>query len=275
MIFDQEYDIVLPLGAGCPAAMTLDYHHMRFASYPFDWLQSGSFDAHVEILANRFQDFLNPEDITIHPTITNTHCTVVKNTRWGYISHHDFPKDCSPQESHAEVQAKFTRRIERLISRLDAGARVLLLWLEYPYEQTSRSHAELKSALCRIQQTYPDASFSLFYVHNEEALSFDDYQVEQVNPEVSIVKAGYNAHMAAFPWEIAHDALSPVLSRIRLTSRFADKASYRKYQSYLRNIGNASDKWLRRRRFANRFAGLIMKKRIVWRLAKLIHELMK
>ncbi len=275
MIFEQEYDIILPLGAGCPAATTLDYHGMRFASYPFDWLQSGTFSAQVELLAQRFYDFLNPGDITTHPTITNTHCTVVENTRWGYISHHDFPLGSSPQENHAEVQAKFDRRIRRLISRMDAGARVLLLWLEYPYEQTWRSHDELASALCRIQQAYPETPISLLYIHNDESLYFEDYQVEHVNQAVSIVRAGYNAHMAAFPWEIEHEALSPILNRIRLTSRFADKKSYRRYQACMKNVGDSPGKWLRRRRFAHRFTGLIMKKRVVWRLAKLIYELMK
>ena len=276
MIFDTTYDIVLPIGSGCPTAMTLSHHAMRFASYPFDWLRGGSIEAQAHILAARFKGFFDLQDLKISSTETNEHHLVVDNTRWGYASFHDFPKGETVEASYPGISSKLDRRINRLISQLDAGCNVMLLWVDYPLEQAELPVDELQKALAKIQQAYPNSTFSLLYIHNQEGLTYSNRIEKHVTPHICQISIAYNAHKVDQPWLIKYEELSFLLSRIHISpSPDKDKLTYKRYTAMKSNVGNSEQVYLRRHRFAQNFAALILRKKSVWKISKIIYELMK
>ena len=275
-VFDINYDIVLPIGAGCPTAMALSHHAMRFSSFPFDWLRVGSINEQSAILAGRFKDFFNLKDLKISKTETNEHHLVVDNTRWGYASCHDFPKGETLEASHPGISSKLDRRIHRLVSQLDAGCNVMLLWVDYPFEQAELPVDELQKALAKIQQAYPNSTFSLLYIHNQEGLTYSNRIEKHVTPHICQISIAYNAHKVDHPWLIKYEELSFLLSRIHISpSPDKDKQTYKRYTAMKSNFGNSEQVYLRRHRFAQNFASLILNKRSVWKISKIIYELMK
>lgn len=275
-VFDINYDIVLPIGAGCPTAMALSHHAMRFSSFPFDWLRVGSINEQSAILAGRFKDFFNLKDLKISKTETNEHHLVVDNTRWGYASFHDFPKGETLEASYPGISSKLERRINRLISQLDAGCNVLCLWIDYPLEQAELSADRLQKALDKISKVYPKSQFSLLYIHNQEDLTYSNRIENHVTPHICQISMAYNAHSADSPWLIKYEALSFLLSRIHISpSPDKDKQTYKRYTAMKSNFGNSEQVYLRRLRFAQNFAALILRKKSVWKISKIIYELMK
>ncbi len=276
MIFDTIYDIVLPIGAGCPTAMTLSHHAMRFSSFPFDWLRVGSIDALASIFADRFKDFFALQDLRISNTETNEHHLVVDNTRWGYASFHDFPKGETLEASYPSISSKLDRRINRLVSQLDAGCNVMLLWIDYPLEQAELSADKIQKALDKIQKAYPKSQFSLLYIHNKEGLTYSNRIENHITPHLCQITMAYSAHSVNSPWLIKYEELSFLLSRIHISpSPDKDKRTYKRYTAMKRNVGDSEQTYLRRLRFAQNFAALIVHKKSVWKIAKIIYELMK
>lgn len=275
MVFDMTYDIVLPMGAGCPTAMSLSHHSMRFLSYPFDWHKVGSIDNSAHLLASRFNDFLHLDDLRICETEEEAHHLIVENTRWGYSSYHDFPKNRELSDSLPDVVKKYQRRISRLTAQLDSGQKVLLLYMDYPLEQNELTSQQLLDALARVQQTYPNSSFSLLYIHNDESRQYSNRLEKQISDHICQVSMAYNAHCAESPWLVHYAALTFLFSRINISTTNKDKSTLKRYIAWRRNIGTSEHNYLKRQRFATNFADLILRKKSVWQIAKVIYELMK
>lgn len=272
-VFNRSYDIILPLGEGCPTAMMLKYCGMRFSSSPFDWLKVGNLQAQAEILSSRFKCFMELGDLVLSPAQTNPKNKVVSNRRWNYASHHDFSRERSIEESYPEVRSKYERRIKRLLSALDEGCSTLLCWIDYPFQTSEISRDSIMESLERIQAAYPKSSFALVYIHNS-----DKHQApltEMLSPHITKITAAYNAHDYVRPWRIKYERLAYLLSRIKLSSRYADVKSYRQYTRMLSNIGTSEKRYIRRCDFANNFTDLILKSRFVWRLARVIYKLFR
>ena len=272
-IFDKNYDMILPVGCGCPTSIALGYCRMRFVSSPFDWIRVPDITTPAQLLAQRMERFMEVEDLEIEGENAD-HLRVVNN-RWGWLSVHDFPIDKPLAEGASIAMQKYGRRISRMLERLDAGCSVLLLWMDYPAEEQVQEISLLEAALKQIQQAYPQSQFSLLYLHNHDRLSYEMRQETHHAEDLCSIQFCYNAADPVREID-AHDALlAAVFKRVRLGNKFADPKSYRRYERFTRNVGEQEAEWLERWNFSRNLAKLIMKKRFVWKICRLLYTLSK
>lgn len=272
-LFSKTYDLILPIGCGCPTAISLEKCRMRFVSCPFDWILIPSVTTAAELLTQRIEGLFELEDLVSEEE--NATCRVVTNRRWKWLSVHDFPKDKTLEEGREIVMQKFQRRISRLLERLDSGCSVLLYRLDYPLEKTMTSEDELKAGLEQIKAAFPESDFSLLYLHNNPELSYETRKEVHHTADITSIQFCYDAGNPVRNYDVRDALLAAVLRRISHSPRFVDTRAYRRYQRFLSNVGANEKEWLDRWYFSSDMAELIMKKRFVWKLAKFLYRFCK
>lgn len=271
-LFNKRFDFVLPIGAGCPTAISLGHCKMRASSSPFDWFKIERRESVIELFECRFFDFMLLEDL-VEVDANSTH-RIVRNQRWSYYSFHDFSLERSLDAEIQNVAEKYNRRIMRLLNRLDSGCEVLLLWMDYPKEEKEISKEELCEILGRIQRAYPVSSFSLLYLHNDNGRTYINRKEEYVTEKIIRCAFRYDAMDIERSYAVEEDLVALVLTRIALTKTFFDAKSYRKYLSFKRNVGLSEEEWLERLHFAKSvLAKRVMRKRLMWRITYWISKL--
>lgn len=272
-LFNKTYDMVLPIGAGCPTSIALGSCKMRFVSGPFDWIRVPDVGTVVELLAQRMEGFMDYDDLVKEDE--NASYLIVRNRRWNWLSVHDFPKDKDLAEGREIALEKYMRRANRLMQRLDEGASVLLLWVDYPADGECQEPEEMLAALQKIKAAYPASDFSLLYMHNDAGLSYKNRNEEHFSPDFASLKFCYSSGNPDRPIDVREEMAAVVLRRVNLSDRFADKRSYRRFMRHCSNVGNQEKIWLERCQFARDFAQLIMRKRFIWIIAKILFRLGK
>lgn len=273
-LFNKRFDLVLPIGAGCPTAISLGHCKMRLASSPFDWIKFEKRESMIELFERRFSDFMQLEDLVeVDANSTNR---IVHNQRWTYCSVHDFSLEKSLDAETQDVAEKYNRRIMRLLNRLDSGCEVLLLWMDYPKEENAIPEEELREMLGRIQRAYSLSSFSLLYLHNDNNKSYVDRTEKFVTDKIIRCSFRYDAMNLERAYAVEEDLVVLVLNRVALTNKFFNPKSYRRYLRFKRNVGLNEQEWLERIHFAKEIlAKKVMKKRLIWRITYWISRLIK
>lgn len=167
------------------------------------------------------------------------------------------------------------RRANRLMQRLDEGCSVLLLWVDYPADAECQTSEEMLAGLHKIKAAYPASDFSLLYMHNDAGLSYANREEEHLSPDFASLKFCYATGNPDRPIDVQEGMAAVVLRRVNLSARFADKRSYRRFMRYRSNVGSQEEIWLERCKFAGDFARLIMRKRFIWKIAKILFKIGK
>lgn len=146
----KKYDLVFGIGAACSCSQMLRKTGLQFSSYPFDWLYGTDFSGRVDILTNDFKDFVNKEDLTFINATNgdkDNPCDVYNNVKNGITFNHDFPQGVPLEQSYPAVKAKYDRRIDRLLKRIERSENTLIVYVEIP---TSPENTTLETLLnCR------------------------------------------------------------------------------------------------------------------------------
>lgn len=176
--------VFISLGIDCEAACSLRYFKLRQQAYPFDWLVTLSFSDICTLLANEFADFLNPLYLSYDGK-------AVVQTKYNIIFNHDFPSDPlapgyaviqEPQENayqlysghinanyldHLnEVIEKYTRRINRLLTLLNAKSTIIFF-------RTRGTPEEAKQFVQLMETQYPLVDYRLLVTYNDPSLDYD------------------------------------------------------------------------------------------------------
>ncbi|MDR3124513.1 MAG: papain-like cysteine peptidase [Endomicrobium sp.] len=134
--FIKEYDFIFSLGEACSCASALITLGFRKSSFVFDWLYGGGYLGRANIVANKFDKFIEKRDLRYYSLDNrNEKMDAYKNNYNSLIFNHDFPKGIPFDESFCVVKEKYDRRIQRLLNILECTKnRVLLVYLESPME---------------------------------------------------------------------------------------------------------------------------------------------
>lgn len=170
-----EYECI-SLGEVCTTAAALQAFGLRKAAYPFDWTIS-MYQSLYDILKNDFQDFLNPNYLSIRP---DNHGIINK---YGLVLVHDFPTMHTSNDIEnadlinedtlhpdwinflSDVQKKYNRRIERFRNMCMSNKKIYFI----RHGGTSRDRACLLRNL--LKTSYPHLNFTLVIVGHDSSFA--------------------------------------------------------------------------------------------------------
>ena len=148
---DYPYDIVFSIGNACGCAWYLKRCKLRLCAGPLDWVRGAeTLEERVAIIANRFPNWLSPDNLTPFESDGARFITTDKTCGIRFI--HDFRCAMPFAEELALVQAKYARRQTRFFEKVDQAQHVLLVWFNCLVPPASeethrRALAQLRRAL--------------------------------------------------------------------------------------------------------------------------------
>jgi len=176
-ILNQKFDEVISLGEDCACATYLKKNHLRFQSYPFDWLTNASLKNRLELIINNFADFMNIADLKLidkaslgHPT-TDNNFDYYHNIKNDCYFFHDFKANILLEKTFNEVKNKFDKRINIFLNKLRQNKKILLVWL---------SHTKLNDdqiLIDKIEEFNKKFSSKIYF------LIIENTQQNQANPD--------------------------------------------------------------------------------------------
>ncbi len=116
-IFPNKF-ILISLGQNCEVAHQIQHTGLNNGFFPFDWMKSYDFDLVINLIENKFKDFLKIDALQIVDSSGSTHIVSNKNFALEFV--HDFDKEKNIVDEFAEVKEKYDRRIARFYSALQA-----------------------------------------------------------------------------------------------------------------------------------------------------------
>ncbi|MGE6551255.1 papain-like cysteine peptidase [Bacillus mycoides] len=140
----KSYDTVVSLGGLCQVTNQLKRHNLRTFSGPLDWFYYPSLSDVNRLLQNRFEKFMNLENMVIEGSESYgliesefdnqtkwaeriTYC--IKDTYYNCLSMHDFP--INPGEdwkvNYPSFKAKLTTRINCFLEKITNSESILFI----------------------------------------------------------------------------------------------------------------------------------------------------
>lgn len=166
-----KYDFIFSLGAACSCTQTLRKAQLQFASYPLDWLFGSDLAGRVDIVASRFERFLEETDLTYAYSIRSISCDAYHNAFNDLTFNHDFEFGKELKETFPAVKEKYDRRIKRLLDRIDQAKSVLGVYIETPNSGISKyTKQDLENIHAKLKNAFPDKRFDLLYISPDESL---------------------------------------------------------------------------------------------------------
>lgn len=179
----QHYDLIFGLGPACSCTMSLRKARLQHLSFPFDWIGpkpgTDEFLHDVLIRARHIADefsgrWLCTEDFT-HFDPPPTHprdCYFNEGLKLLFI--HDFEKGDDFAATFPRVQAKYAKRIRRLLELIRSSQRVLLLRVDRPDLEVSTLVEDCKAAVKLLSEKFAPVRFEVLALHCEHGRSYEN-----------------------------------------------------------------------------------------------------
>src|SRR5574344_454709 len=164
-----KYDLIFGIGEACSCSQALRNQNLQVYSYPFDWLFGSTFEGRINILVNKFKDFINKSDLEYSYSKRNIHCNAYHNKKNDLTFNHDFQKDISFEEAYPQIRTKYDRRINRLLQKIESAKSILVVYLQTP----ELNHIQIEndliiSSFAKIKKCYPDKIIHCFFFQNKQ-----------------------------------------------------------------------------------------------------------
>ncbi len=213
------FDIIFSLGDACSCTETLRLAELQDFSYPFDWLLDGDFKVRADILLSDFATWFNKNDLELVDSYKKNHVYTNKKTKITYI--HDFYNDKSFDEAFYEVETKYKRRQERLLSTLNRAKTALMVYVNSPNKPMITNN-DLKEVSNKLKVKFPSAKINILYFYNVPDISQADAIIKQLSENITKIIFDYNAYTKNFPWEINRESLLSFLSSFSIRQKLED-----------------------------------------------------
>lgn len=137
----RNYNAIFSLGQNCWTSTWLQRNKLRPFSGVVDWMFTPCLKDVNRLLNNRFQNFLELQNLSyIRHTPANFGTLVIRDTFYNIDSAHDFSANLnSPHEfpQYPAVKEKFSRRIERFLKSLEINEWTLFVRIGGTYEEVT------------------------------------------------------------------------------------------------------------------------------------------
>lgn len=176
----RAYDFIFSMGSACSCTSTLRLQGLQKASYPFDWLYGTDFYGRLDILKNKFADFIEADDLKLIFSDRSTRFSAYENTRNGLVFNHDFPMDEEFQHAYAAVSEKYERRIRRTLSNIEASDKILIVYLETPSaEKNIFDINELSKCQRELCDAFGKPGIDILYIAYDQNMRHGDMLLEE------------------------------------------------------------------------------------------------
>lgn len=212
----KRYDFIFGIGEACSCIQALHKAKLQFNSYPFDWLFGTNFMGRCEILANRFERFVEQDDLEdIHKTNLDTHnlCEIYHNKYNDITFNHDFLVGHDLSETYTSVHEKYMRRISRLLNNIDNSKYVLIVYIETPVKNHAFvQDAELIKGLDIISRAFPNTNIDLLYFSNSNKKK----EIINVSDNITRIFDNYKNKKSNLDYTVRNNILVKYLRKTKL-----------------------------------------------------------
>ncbi|MBQ8465171.1 MAG: hypothetical protein IJ545_04095 [Alphaproteobacteria bacterium] len=180
----KKYDLIFSVGNTCACSVLLRRNKLQYASYPLDWVGLDPFSDKIQWLLTHFEHFLNKESLVITERPSNEetdmNCEYCKDIKTGCYFVHDFPIGIPLEQSFADIESKYQRRIERLYQRLAKSKKTLIIW----YSLDGRLDAdELKESQQKLNKYFNPTQFDILVIENSKDVK--GFQEENISEGIT------------------------------------------------------------------------------------------
>ena len=192
----KQYDLVFGLGPACSCSQTLRKAGLQHLSFPYDWIgpHTDLYDVDVsrrtDQICNEFAGWFDPADFEPAGSSDQSGKDHYFNSELKLIFLHDFIKGSSFQEAFPAVQAKYQRRIARLLELIRASKNVLLVRVDRPDVPSRTPFEECRYARKRLGEKFAPTAFDMVVLSHESGRPFADMKVDQ--PEEGLTRLSFD-----------------------------------------------------------------------------------
>jgi len=143
-----SYDAIFSLGDLCLAAMKMEKFDLRPYAGPLDWMATYDLSAVNLLLRNRFAHFMEYKNLYVEKKVSDQ-LYLVRDLYYDFQSNHDFftHNNFPPNlEAYPYVKAKYDRRVQRFMEKVQTSRKILFIRTEGSYEH-ARELQEVLSGL--------------------------------------------------------------------------------------------------------------------------------
>lgn len=221
---DYPYDIVFSIGNACGCAWYLKRCKLRLCAGPLDWVRGAeTLEERVAIIANRFPNWLSPDNLTPFESDGARFITTDKTCGIRFI--HDFRCAMPFAEELALVQAKYARRQTRFFEKVDQAQHVLLVWFNCLVPPASEeTHRRALAQLRRALGNQVD----LLSIEHDATLAMGESHVGSTGSGLFLFRLNMDKSGSGTPQDYIFGdtpkAIKAILSRVRLRPDLTKRA---------------------------------------------------
>ncbi|PEF43388.1 DUF1796 family putative cysteine peptidase [Bacillus wiedmannii] len=134
----QDYDAIFSLGNQCFVANKLRRYNLRKYAGVIDWMISLSLQSVTKLLQNRFEGFMEKENMIFSGYHDYGRKLLLKDTKYNIDSAHDFLVTENTSENwptYLNFKIKIDRRIQRFLNKLNICNNILFIRIGGTYEE--------------------------------------------------------------------------------------------------------------------------------------------
>lgn len=209
---NDVFDLVFSLGSACSCSSMLRSSALQFASFPLDWVSGSTLRRRVELLTDRFENWLEEEDLKLVQNANAFGHDTYINNRTGLCHPHDFDKGIRLNEALPAVKDKYARRINRLFNLITSSRRVLAVWISDPRDGCRPTDEDILWSLQALKTKFPGQEFKMLVL--ECLPDVDLASAQQIHrPDFDVFSFDYRLTASgAQPWDVWGEPITMVLS---------------------------------------------------------------
>ena len=176
----RRYDTVISVGAACFVPAALKDLKLRDFSGPFDWMFGSDVLTRLNIIYNEFENYFNFDDFEYVAENPDNGKSTYRNNRTGIVYNHDFEPG-EFKDSFPPIADKYSRRTSRMLSYLNGGYNVLLVFAELGQTGNREKIIEI---IEKINKKF-SANIDFLYINHNPDISLGKYtRPKRISPHV-------------------------------------------------------------------------------------------
>ena len=185
----KQYDCVFSLGEACFIAIHLRENGLRMFSGPFDWMYGSNFKTRCDILASKFENYFNKEDLEFKEYRETNKMVTYRNKRTDIHYNHDFHSDLPFDYEYNIVKEKYDRRINRLLKIISTAKNVLICYGDLANSKNgAKSDTEIVDCIKKLNEVYAPAKIEMLYVKHNKNIKDGKAVFRKLNDYITIAE---------------------------------------------------------------------------------------
>lgn len=188
-IKENKYDLIFGIGQNCLVPEVLRENELIYFATPFDWVQIYGYDAAINILKNKFQNFFRKEDLEFMVVGDYDFSEVFYNKKTQIVDPHNFGINARKHfdEIYERINNKVQRRIARILKKISSCKKICLVYIEsadLADKNIEISNDIILKDIAELENIYHQ-KFDVFYIKHNPNLGPNEYNVDNKICEIN------------------------------------------------------------------------------------------